>query len=1312
MRTTKLLLFILFLCSSHKGFSQDSIYMVADAHMDTQWNWDVQTTIGQYIGKTVNDNVNLFIKYPNYKFNFEGAIKYMWLKEYYPDLYAKVKTYVGTGQWNIAGSSLDADDAIVPSTESQIRNILIGQTFYKKEFNKKSNDIFLPDCFGFGYSMPTIMKHCGLIGFSTQKLAGWGGVYLDNSGYHDGAPYKICGWQGVDGSKILAVTDAGDYGRKFTADVSTLGASNTDPGSFVAATSSATGGKHKIGFRYYGTGDQGGAPEDATVGFIEQGITNPTGPLKVVSTSSTDFFNRYFPFLADFPTYNGELLMKQHGAGCYTSKTMMKRWNRKNELMADAAERSSVIADWLGGLKYPASTLNDAWIKVIWHQFHDDLTGTSIPSAYKFSQNDEAICQTVFSTVLKNAVGAGVRTLNTQTTGTPVVVYNPLSVDRSEVVEANISTSTKTDYIKVFDKLGVEVPAQVISSTDTTVRFIFVASVKSVGYEVYDAQPSSVAPVNDDNLKISNTSLENLAYKVTINSDGDISSVIDKLNANTELFSAPSKLTLLNDVSSFWPSWEILYDAVISAPIYVKGTPDISIVENGPVRVTLKIVRTYNKSIFVQYVRLTNCDSKRRVDVDNEVTWKTKNMLLKASFFMAKPNISATYDLGIGVIKRNNNNDKLYEVPAQQWADITSADNSYGVSILNDCKYGWDKPNNSTLRLSLIHTPYVTTRYMYEGDQDLGSNKFTYSIFGHTKTCLESGTTFEGAKLNQPLIAFEATKHDGTIGKNFSLLNIDSPQVILKTLKKAESSNDYVLRFYETTGQSASNVKVKFASGIEDAKELNGIEEEIGAANFLDSTLTISMNAFQPKTFKIHLKAPANILTLPESKPIVLPYNADVITNQNNMADGNFDGNTNSYAAELLPDTIVADGIKFKVGSITDKTNNVVKCAGNTIDIPTGYKKLYILAASSNVNGTKATFIVGSTPYTLTVDYFSSFIAQASTYSMGDDTLLTANYFKKENIAYTGSHMHTSGGDKPYSYTYIFKYCLLIPDGATQITLPNSSTIAVFAITAANNENDDTKAAIELLEIQKPDVAQIIPPVVHCAPLISQLKAATASGMCGSNESPSMAVDGNTATKWCQNIAGDKWLALNLGKLMNICEWKVMHAGLESENFITKDFRLEKMVGTKWVSVDALTSNNRNTTDRTVTPFVAQNVRLYITNSGDDDAARIYEFQLFGTTYVDPNTGIEDVEQTNIASINISPNPISNNRFNIALTDFENENKVTVSILDINGKLVYKAEMNYFSTLNIELNGRLNAGVYFVTVAGKQSIAKSKFIVN
>ena len=145
-------------------------YMVSDAHLDTQWNWDIQTTINEYVWNTISQNLFLLKKYPEYIFNFEGGVKYAWMKEYYPEQYEEMKKFIEEGRWHIAGSSWEASDVLVPSVEASIRNIMLGQTYYRQEFGKEGTDIFLPDCFGFGWTLPTIAAHCGLIGFSSQKL--------------------------------------------------------------------------------------------------------------------------------------------------------------------------------------------------------------------------------------------------------------------------------------------------------------------------------------------------------------------------------------------------------------------------------------------------------------------------------------------------------------------------------------------------------------------------------------------------------------------------------------------------------------------------------------------------------------------------------------------------------------------------------------------------------------------------------------------------------------------------------------------------------------------------------------------------------------------------------------------------------------------------------------------------------------------------------------------------------------------------------------------------------------------------------------
>ncbi len=1173
------------------GYTQTkTVYMVSNAHFDSQWNWTVQASIKDMVRKTLVDNFALFNKYPSYVFNFEGAIKYKWAKEYYPEYYDTLKMFVAQGRWNITGSSLDANDVIVPSPESFFRNVLLGQNFYKKEFGKKSNDIFLPDCFGFGYTLPTIAKHCGLIGFSTQKLS-WGSSVT--------VPFDIGMWQGVDGSQIMAALNPGNYTTKITTDLSNSASLLTTVNNMGVQSG------HYVAYRYYGTGDQGGAPDTTSVSKLQTSI-NGTGPLKILAATSDSLYKSFTPAqYGDFSLYNGELLMATHGTGCYTSQTAMKRWNRKNELLGSATERSAVMAQWLGGLKYPAEELNQTWTKLIWHQFHDDLTGTSLPAAYTFSWNDEVICQNEFATTLTNASGAIIRGLHTQTQGNAIVVYNPLSIEREDIVEAFISVSSQPNYIRVYNALGIEVPAQILTFENGKLKFIFVANVKSLSYQVFDVRASASPSAFTTSLSISNSIIENAIYKITINASGDVSSILDKRYSNKELLSSPIRLGMFNDQSSTWPSWEILYNAINVTPQnYVDGTPTVTIVENGLLRVSLKITRLKNGSTFDEYIRLTNWGPKERIDFVNDVNWQTKNTLLKAIFPLSVSNPMATYDLGLGAIQRSNNTSSKYEVPAQQWADITHTDNLYGVSILNDCKYGWDKPANNTLRLSLIHTPGVSSSFTYQQNQDLYKQVFTYSIYGHNARYYEANTVWEADKLNQPLIAFEAPKHTGNLGKSFSIANVSTDQVAIKAFKKAENTDDIVVRVYETKGQTASNVRIKFCSQIISASELNGIEEIIGTANFSGDSLTFNMTSFQPKTFSVKLAPTTNPVTVPQSKPVMLFYDDDAITYDSSRMDGDFDGNHISFTAELLPDTIWADGIAFKMGPKSSGANNIIRCNGNKIVLnPAGnYNKLYLLCASS-LSDQEAIFYVDGNPDTLKISYFSNFLGQAG-------GKYSTSFFKTDNTAWIGTHRHNGvlNINEPYLFTYLFKYCIKIPLNATELILPVNNKVAVFAITLANNENDDIVPASDIMDIPAQDSVNNS----NCNKNNTFNKPATASGQCATSETPAQGVDGNETTKWCHNVAGNKWLEVNMVDSLAICRWRVVHAGSESSNYITKDFKLQRKEDINWITIDSVVGNTTNVTDRAIPTCNAKIVRLLVTNSGSDNAARIYEFQVFG----------------------------------------------------------------------------------------------------
>lgn len=1019
-------------------------YVVSNAHFDTQWNWDVQTSINQFVRNTVDRNFLLFEKYPDYVFNFEGGIKYKWIKEYYPDKFQKVKEYVHQGRWHISGSSWDATDPNIPSPESFFRNILLGQEFYKKEFGVQSKDIFLPDCFGFGYTLPTIASHAGLIGFSTQKLQWRNRPFYGNSK----VPFNIGLWKGLDGSQIMVSLNSQNYVHEW---------GGQDISNDNEIRDLAKGSINKTAYKYYGTGDRGGSPTIQSVMSIEKGIKG-SGDIEIISATSDQLFKEYLPFKnhPELPVFDGELLMDVHGTGCYTSQAAMKRFNRRNEQLAISSEKAAVVANCLVGCTYPSDEIDESWKRFIWHQFHDDLTGTSIPKAYTFSWNDELISQSCFADVITSSVGRVAKEMNTNTAGAPIVVFNPLSIANKGLVKAELSNLQGNQNVCVFDPKGKEVNAQLIKRENGKAEVVFCAEVAPMGYAVYDVRTSKSEKVSQ--LKISSNTLENRIYKIVLDNHGDIASLIDKRN-NKELVKNGQafRLALFTKNESFdWPAWEISKKTIDATPISITDSVSISIAEKGPACASLCVKRSYGNSKFTQYIRLTDGAADDRIDIVNEIDWRTSNALLKAEFPMSVSNSKATYDLGLGSIKRANNTDTSYETYAQQWADITS-DEGYGISIMNDCKYGWDKPADNTLRLTLLHTPKTDGRYSYQERQDFGHHTFTYSIVGHENQPQLASIPSKSEELNNPLMAFEAPKHKGTLGRDYSFIKLSTSQITLKTLKKAQNDDKYILRFYETQGKDAKDVTVEFPTEIVSAAETNGVEEEIGKATFNGNKLTFSTTAFSPKTFAVQLKGDIIKSQPIHNTPVELAYTDNAFTYDAFNETGQFDKDGCSYAAELIDRRLVSQGIPFNIAA--PEVKNVLKCKNNIVELPKDrkYTKVYLLAASTD-GDIKADFKIGNKVFTCEVPYYSGF------YGQWGQTDFTKSFVKNVPLAYVGSHRHSQRfGNEAYTFTYMYRICLDIPEGATQLQLPDDKRVAVFAITFSDNYADDVKAVSPLV---------------------------------------------------------------------------------------------------------------------------------------------------------------------------------------------------------------------------------------------------------
>ncbi|HKK21282.1 MAG TPA: glycoside hydrolase family 38 C-terminal domain-containing protein, partial [candidate division Zixibacteria bacterium] len=977
--------------------------------------------------------------------------------------------YIAEGRWHVTGSWVDAVDVNIPSFESLVRQTLYGNGFFKREFGKTSNDVFLPDCFGFGYALPSIAAHCGLKSFSTQKLT-WGSAV--------GVPFDIGLWEGVDGSRLVSAVNPGSYGTQIRHDMS------KDTTWLKTATQQGDSSGLYAGYMYFGTGDTGGAPDSLSVDWLTKSEKSD-GPLKVENITSDQLYDSVTAQKnIRLPVYNGELLMTHHGVGCYSSEAAMKRWNRKNEQLGDAAERASVIAEAMGGYRYPREFLRDTWIRFIWHQFHDDVTGTSIPEAYEFSWNDEILCLNRFAGVLQNAVEATSPVLDTRAKGTPILIYNPLAVDREDIADVDISFEGKTPAsFRVFGPDNTEVPSQVLTVGDGKAHLIFLAHAPSVGYAVYDVRPSDKPCAIQTGLSATASQLDNKQYTVKLNQFGDIISVFDKA-LNRELLSAPASLQMLHDKPKQWPAWEIQYEDIIDTAntVPVSDKPaEIKVLENGPVRVSIEITRHTPSSDFQQIVSLGAGESGSRVEVNNTVDWYERETLLKAAFPLACANEKVTYDLGLGTIQRGIDQPKLYEVPAHQWADMSSPDGSYGVAVLNDCKYGWDHPDSGTLRLTLIHTPGVYENWSWVGDQrsmDEGHHRFTYAIVGHAGDWRKSNIAWEGARLNQPLYAFQVPEHKGTMGKTFSMLSLvksDAPNqpapVMITAVKKAEDTSQIVVRMRELTGSPVDGMKLCFDRPIMSARELNGSEEEVGPVTVDNGSLDLSFKKYQPRTIAVTLSSTKNQpVETPLSAVLEMPFNLDGVSTNENRTDGDFDGHGYTIAGELLPDLLVYKNVAFKFGPRKDGENNVVICEGQDLNIPAGtFNRCYILAAA--VDGpAEGKFSVDGKERSVWVQDYHEKLGQWNNRLVGGNFVeekgqIAPAYINREPVAWLGTHRHTPKGENDaYEYSYLFLVELDLPKGAKHVTLPNDQRIRIMAATAVNTPYDEIVPAHPLYD--------------------------------------------------------------------------------------------------------------------------------------------------------------------------------------------------------------------------------------------------------
>jgi alpha-mannosidase len=1151
-----------------------TLFVVPYAHLDTQWRWDMQQSISEYMLKTLRANFILIDKYPHYVFNWTGSNRYRLMKEYFPDDYARMTKYVAQGRWFPAGSSVEEGDLDLPSAEGIFRQILYGNDYYRKEFGKASTEFIDPDCFGFPPSLPSILAAAGLKGFSTQKLTATGegpeeGGPNSVEDTPKGVPFNVGRWIGPDGHYVLAALNPGAYSGSAYTDLSAEPppmkapeATPTDPltASMMARTREpnwvtriALDGKVSgiyADYHYVGTGDVGGSPTEATVKLLEaiidksmtvlpvrptrgsgggnalpgvpwNGEAAPTGPevqvgmgpVHVIESTADQMFNEITPKMAQrLPDYNRGFELTNHAAGSLTSEAYNRSIILRNEELANAAEETSVAAAWMGGRPYPQQRLNDAWILELGGHFHDVGGGTGTQRTYQFAWNDDNIAANQFAGVLTSASEAIASGLNTEGNGAAVVVYNPLNIAREDVVGASVDfPGGAPEAVRVYGPDGKDVPSQIEEG-----KVVFVARTPSVGYAVYHVLPAASAFAGSE-LKVTQSSLENARYRVELNQDGDVSSVYDK-SLNKELLAVPMRLALSTDAPKELPAWDMDFDQEQAAPrAYVSGPAKIRIAEGGPARVSLEVTRETEGSKFVQTVSLSAGDAGNRVEFGNAIDWRTLAANLKATFALTASNPMATYNWDVGTIQHPNAFDRQFEPGSHRWIDLTDMSGDFGATILTGFKIGSDKPDDNTIRLTLLRTPGMpsnpnavtrfgpATRYIDQANQDWGHHEFTFGLAGHKGDWRAAQSYWQAYRLSDPLMAFETAQHPGALGTSFSLLRVNNSHVRVLALKKAELDDEIILRIVELDGKPEQDVRVSFAGPVAAVREVNAQELPLGTgaaggAKVSGGALVASFTAYEPRTFALRLAPAATKLEAVHSEPVELKYDVDAASNDDTKTEGGgFDGQGNALPAEMLPEHIAYGGVEFKLAAAKTGTPDAVAAKGQTVELPDGhFNRVYILAAAADQDQTAA-FQVGSETANLTIEDCVGFIGQWDTriFKRTDtrDWAISAHhavwppadlqererriptprypedyvglepgYVKAAGLAWFASHHHTADGlNEPYEYSYLFAYAVDLPRNARTLTLPENDKIRVLAVSVAD-ENPALRPAAPLYD--------------------------------------------------------------------------------------------------------------------------------------------------------------------------------------------------------------------------------------------------------
>ena len=760
--------------------------LVAHSHIDMNWLWPMAETV-DICRRDFSSADRLLNKYPEFHFSQSQAAVYRFMEQEYPDIFARMRSQIAGGRWEVTASTWVEGDLNMSAGEALVRQIVQSRRYLADAFGVAPRICWEPDTFGHPASLPQILKKSGIENYYFCRA---------------GKRYPLFWWEGLDGSRLLGTQDLLGYGGPLTANLVATSVTNYARQSGV-----------KNGMLVYGMGDHGGGATARDIENARRIDATPFLPRALPSTAA-NFFEQSRASQPDLPVVYGEL--NTIFEGCYTSHGDIKRMNRSGENALLSAESAATLASLQTGLAFPQTAFSEAWKTLCFHQFHDILCGCAIGITYREASERHAEVQAAARNALDGALQSLADKLDTRAgqglDAARLVVFNPLAWTRDDLVTISANAFGGRIPAAVVDANGQVLPVQVAGES-----LLFIArQVPALGLQVYT--PLDSLPADSPAAVWANpaaNTLENASVRLRVHpASGSIDQLIDQASGRD--IAGPSagwgpeakvNSGMINRLQIIWEqphpmsAWNI---GDITRVDHLITGAEVKVIEQGPVRATVEVRRKILHSSMVQYIHLyAGLD---RIDFETEIDWHERGgahhdaPMLRATFSPFYEYTRPTFEIAFAGLERPADG---REVPALRWADLTELDSTgqptQGLSLLNDCKYGHQAHGNS-LGLTLVRASYEP-----DNNPDEGLHRFTYSLYPHAGDWRESGTLPAAAGLNQPLLALVTGAHAGPLQPGQAAVALSTTQVVLSAMKMAEdqpaSGQAVVVRLFESFGR-------------------------------------------------------------------------------------------------------------------------------------------------------------------------------------------------------------------------------------------------------------------------------------------------------------------------------------------------------------------------------------------------------------------------------------------------------------------------------------------------------------------------------